>query len=785
MAQAIVTTVAGSGTRGFAGDGGSATSARLEDPGGVTLDSIGNLYIADLSSNRVRKVTPEGVITTVAGDGRMDVGPIGNGGPATSARIWHPGAVVVDSAGSLFIAACAEWWIRKVNPDGIINSFAPDSEELQLGCDYNHFSLDPAWSMAVDASGNLFVPEPHAHRIRKFTPEGVSTVVAGTGSPGFGGDGGPATSAALSYPSSVALDAAGNLYVADGYNHRIRKVSPDGIITHVAGTGTGGFSGDGGPATSAALSYPSSVAVDAAGNLFIADAGNVRIRRIALDGTITTVAGTGVSGFSGDGGPATSAQFAAITGIALDAAGNVFVSDSGNHRIRKVTYHDASPGLSAVGPNLGIPGSTISVTLSGANFFAPVAITAGNDITVSDVSLAGDTTVTGRFSIASNAVLGPRTVKVTTPFGLATATFRVVPPFPDLSVTSQSGRLAVGFDAVFNITVENVGAFDSSGPISLTDRLPGGLTHLSAAGAGWACSATDQTVNCEHDAPLAAGASTSLAVAVKVDASASDVITHRVSVAVAGDEVSSNNSISDPLVVATPTPSVRLSRVVGRQATIDVSVPAPFPEDVTGTVRLTFTPDSVNPADDPAIQFATGGREVAFVIPANTVDAVFGSNVHAAPLGFQTGTVAGTLVFDGVLKAGGVQAPLSSKLTIPRQAPVIESLLLDTTNGLEARITLSSTAREVADVILQFVTQPPVKVSCGSVAGCVTARGALAFDVKSLFNAWYASDKAFGSVSTLRFPFSIDGSVQGSIVVILRNNYGVSNSMSFQLPGPR
>jgi sugar lactone lactonase YvrE len=207
-------------------------------------------------------------------------------------------------------------------------------------------------TVAVDAAGNLFIGESGNHRIRKVTPDGLITTVAGNGTSGFSGDGGAATAAQLAFPRGVAVDTAGHLYIGEGESgNRIRKVSPNGIITTVAGNGTAGFSGDGGPATSAQISNPRSVAVDAAGNLFIVDTHNHRIRRVSSNGIITTVAGNGTGGFSGDGGPATAAQLNFPQDVIVDMTGNLFIADL-NDRIRKVSPDGVITTL-AVNPGNG------------------------------------------------------------------------------------------------------------------------------------------------------------------------------------------------------------------------------------------------------------------------------------------------------------------------------------------------------------------------------------------------------------------------------------------------
>ena len=310
-AQRIITTVAGS-TRVVRGDGGPATNGSLAFPQGVAVDAAGNLFIADPVNNRIRQVSPDGVIRTVAGNGIR--GFSGDGGPATNASLLFPQGVAVDTAGNLFIADTNNHRIRKVSPNGVIRTVAGSGFSGDGGPAINA-SLDFPSSVAVDAAGNLFIADAGNNRIRQVSPDGVIRTVAGSGSGGFSGDGGPATNASLLFPQGVAVDAAGNLFIADAGNNRIRQVSPDGVIRTVAGNRSGGFSGDGGPATNASLNFPSGVAVDAAGNLFIADPVNNRIRQVSPDGVIRTVAGKRSGGFSGDGGLATNASLNFPSGV--------------------------------------------------------------------------------------------------------------------------------------------------------------------------------------------------------------------------------------------------------------------------------------------------------------------------------------------------------------------------------------------------------------------------------------------------------------------------------------
>jgi sugar lactone lactonase YvrE len=368
MQGGIITTVAGTGgacsppCSGFSGDGGPATSASLYIPQGVAVDASGNLFVTDTGNNRIRKVAaPSGIITTVAGDGPSCSsfscigGFSGDGGPATSATLNYPAGIAVDASGNLFFADSQNNRIRKVSASGIITTIAGNGTQgfSGDGGPAAAAALNNPLGVAVDASGNLFFADSQNNRIRKVSASGIITTVAGNGpagsSGGFSGDGGPATSAALYYPYGVAIGASGNIFIADTFNGRIRKVSASsGIISTVAGNGTLGFSGDGGPATSAALPGPYGVAVDVAGNLFISSGPN--IYKVSASGIITTVAGIDISGFSGDGGPAISAAFDSPYGVALDASGDLFIADSYNNRIREVSQLAAvAPATDAAG----------------------------------------------------------------------------------------------------------------------------------------------------------------------------------------------------------------------------------------------------------------------------------------------------------------------------------------------------------------------------------------------------------------------------------------------------
>jgi len=343
-ATGIITTYAGTGVKGAAGDGGPATDAQFHFPQGIIFDNADNLYIAGLQDSRVRKI--DGVtkiITNVAGTGAKAFG--GDGGPATAAQFNFPQDLAFDAAGNLYIADANNGRIRKVDAaTGNISTFA--------GGNGFSFSGDggPATAAQVPVrrltivNGQLYLSDGNNARIRKIDlSTNIITTVAGNGSElylisGFSGDGGPATSAALKKPEGVVVDASGNIYFTDKDNHRIRKVdATTGNISTIAGTGTSGFSGDGGVATAAQINGPSSIAVDANGNVYFSDLGNHRVRKIdAGTGNISTFAGVGTSGFSGDGSLATAAQLNSPKGLALDASGNLYIVDANNYRVRKV-----------------------------------------------------------------------------------------------------------------------------------------------------------------------------------------------------------------------------------------------------------------------------------------------------------------------------------------------------------------------------------------------------------------------------------------------------------------
>ncbi|MDP9170036.1 MAG: hypothetical protein M3N54_05430 [Acidobacteriota bacterium] len=427
-ATGIITLFAGIGTAGFSGDGAAATAAQLRGPGGLAMDISGNLYIADTSNNRVRKVDTQGVITTVAGSSNTFSNSVGDGGPATSAVLSYPTGLAVDSAGNLYISDTGNRRVRRVDNTGTITTFAGNG--LQ-------------------------------------------------GSVGNVGDGGAATSARVS-PAGLTLDAAGNLYIADSGNNLIRQVS-GGKITTVAGSGTEGYSGDTGTAAKATLRAPGAVAVDNAGNIFIADSGNQVIREVSSGKIITTIAGNGGRGNFGDGGPALAATLDYPVGLLVVSGGYIYIANStlGNYqdaRIRLLTPVSAAPPTLTANGIVPVfststnitPGSWISIY--GTNFASKSSVWNGDfptqlgqvvvtiDSAPAYLWYTSPTQINAQVPDDSNT--GSVTVTVATPGGAVSQTVSLGRYSPSLSLFSakypvaivitpgQPGNSGQGYDAI-------------------------------------------------------------------------------------------------------------------------------------------------------------------------------------------------------------------------------------------------------------------------------------------------------------------------------------------------
>lgn len=382
----VISTIAGTNVSSNNGDGGMATNGQLQFPYGVSLDDAGDLFISDTYGGRIREVHANGLITTFAGGGsgcsqQTDVW--GDGCSATSALLSFPYGVAVDSTGNVYIADNAPTGstIRKIGTNGVITIFAgggngcqQQTDNIGDGCPATNAMVSAVTGMAVDAAGNLYFCDSGNFRIRQVSPSGVINTIAGNGTPGYSGDGGPATQATLLPPTSVAVDGSGNIYFTDPLNFRVREISAQGTITTIAGNGKQGYGGDGGIAISEGLSYPVGVAVGS-GNVYISD-GIGNIREVTPDGAISTIAGGTDAGYSGDGGLSSNALLFGPNGLAVDSAGDVIFADSTNSAVRALWPAGEHPLL--------------RVTASHAGYFT-LGQSGGYTIAVSNAPLAGPT----------------------------------------------------------------------------------------------------------------------------------------------------------------------------------------------------------------------------------------------------------------------------------------------------------------------------------------------------------------------------------------------------------
>ncbi len=369
-----ITNAAGNGQAGFAGDSGKAQEAQINYPLGLAVDNSGNIYIADHLNHRIRRVAADGTITTVAGSD--SIGSTGDDGPATSARLNFPSGIAIDGSGALYITDTMNHVIRKVVVGGNITLFAGsrgvsgfrEKDARDEFLEAKDAELNAPTGIAIDSSGNIYFCDTRNHRVRKIGTDGKIRTIAGTGEKGETGDGGDALKAKLNSPTGVAVDAAGNVYIADQMNHRIRKVDANGIITTVAGTGLPGYSGNGGLATQARLFYPCCIALDRQGNLFIADRTNNRVRRVdAQTGTISLAAGTGRFGDDFDGRLAEQARLRFPMGLAADPQGRIYFSDNANSRVKLLTPASENPDEeNAEPPAIRADGGVVTDTSFGA-----------------------------------------------------------------------------------------------------------------------------------------------------------------------------------------------------------------------------------------------------------------------------------------------------------------------------------------------------------------------------------------------------------------------------------
>ena len=553
----VVSVVAGTVNGGFGGDGGLAINAQLNSPYGMSIDAHGNLYFADYGNHRIRKVSSDGIITTVAGNGLCCEGSSGGGGSFTG--------------------------------DG--------GPATQAG-------LELPWGVTVDGQGNLLIADTGNSRVRKVTPDGIIRTIAGGGNPYFlyCGDGGPATAACLRWPGKVAIDQQGNLFIPDHVNNRIRKVTPEGIISTVAGTGpsgigAGGYAGDGGPATAAQLNGPLAVTVDAQGNLYIPEYYNNRVRLVNPQGLITTIAGTGTAGFSGDGGPATSAKLNAPREAFLDPQGVLHIADAANGRIRKVV--PVLPGVTT--QDVTIPsadGAELYVFSSGGRHLRThhsltrairytfgynaddrlVTITDGdNNVTLIDRDVAGQPTAIvapdgqrTTFTVDANGFLG----SVTNPAGEGYRFTSTADGLLQTMSTPRNQTYRFTFDALGRLTRDE----DPAGGVTTLDRTGTGKTYTVTLG-----TALNRT-STFHVEPLATGGTRQ--VDTEADGTQTDIRR-------GSDGVQATTTADGTLTTLIPGPDPRF----GMQAAFPSALTVRMPSGLTSSLAMTRTVTLSNPTN--------------------------------------------------------------------------------------------------------------------------------------------------------------------------------------------
>jgi len=477
----IVTTIAGTGAPGFSGDSGPATNAaialanlrnqcdpnRFEQTSHIAFDAKGNLYLADSNNQRIRRIDPAGTITTIAGDGTAPASaPTCAAFPFASPHLFNPADVLPLANGNILIADQQNNRILQISGNGTIativgngihNLFAPGNLATSSPMDW------PA-ALAVDSGGLIYFSELHGNRIGRINPDGKLATIAGNGFPVGIGNG------TLTKPAGIAIDAAGNILIADTANHRIRKATPSGTLTTIAGTGTQSFCGDNGPALTACFDTPMDVKLDSLGNIYIADTGNNRIRRIDLAGNITTVAGTGLPARGPDNVAATTSALNSPCAIALDPNNDLYIVDWQNFLIRKVAFPAISPGGIVDGASFSAPPAPGGIfSLFGANFAAATEAfsTVPLPTTLAGVSLEINGTPVPLYFVAPNQINaqlpfdtapGPATAVIVTPAGRTTATtFTVLSAAPAIFV-------AVGGVGVVTAYVTGLGAVTPAVP---------------------------------------------------------------------------------------------------------------------------------------------------------------------------------------------------------------------------------------------------------------------------------------------------------------------------------
>ena len=488
-----ITTVAGNGLVTYSGDGGAAQNALMSAPSGVAVGPGGAVYLSDTNNQRIRMIAGDGIISTVAGNGTP--GFAGDGSAGTSAQVNFPSGLAADPFGNLYISDTGNQRVRKLS-GGSITTVAGNGTAGYGGDGGAGVSaqINSPAGLAVDSSGNLYIADFSNHAVRKVTSGGTITTIAGTGVAGYAGDGSPAAQAQLNGPAGLALDSSGNLYIADSGNHVVRRISPGGTITTIAGNGISATSGDGGLATAASLAVPTALATDAQGNLYIADTSANRVRLVTLGGLIVSIAGTGAAGYSGDNGPALSAQFNGLSGISLDSSGNIYIADRANNAVRLLQLVSAVPSAGAVtngASNLSgpiAPGETLAIYGSG---LGPAQLT----LYLPD-SNGNIPTQTGGTTVYVNGVPAPVMYSWSNQVGVVVP-YEVTPGNAGITV-QYGGQISLQLPVTIAATSPGIFTADSSGKgqaVAINEAdgslnttsspvAQGGVIHLYATGYG-------------------------------------------------------------------------------------------------------------------------------------------------------------------------------------------------------------------------------------------------------------------------------------------------------------
>ena len=745
----IITTIAGNGTAGYSGDGTSATSSKLNNPKGVAVDRNGNIYISDQVNNRIRRVSTSGIITTVAGNGTA--GFSGDGGMASAAQLNSPYGLAIDQFGDLFIADWENGRIRMVTPSGIIKTIAGNGGIGYTGDSVaaTTTSLSGAYGVAVDSIGNVYIADGDNFRIRKVTPDGIIRTIAGNGTGGFSGDGGPAIDAEIDQPSNICIDGGGNIYFADWFNNRIRKINPAGMITTIAGTGVAGYSGDGAAATAAELNQPVGIVTDHTNNLFISESAGNRIRKINASGTIFTYAGTGIAGFSGDGGFANAAEINAPDGLAIDSAGDIYLADDLNSRIRKIT--SGNPVIGNIqGAASVCTGATVTLTDT----------TSGGVWTVANPSIA----TVGSSGVVHGLSAGVDTIfySVSNACGTTNAKHVITVHTAALGGTITGvASLCVGASVPFNDTTSG-GVWSSSTPGVATVSSSGVVTGVSAGSAdieyfvsgscGSAGTSYGVIINPLANAGIITGASSSCAGGVATPLTDT----------VAGGVWSSFSS-----AIATVSSSGIVSGLIPGVDTIRYSVTNTCG---TTTVNHVFTVNT-----NPVAGTLTGapvvciGNATTLVPVGGAVGGVWGCSNTAATVsgGIATGISAGVdTVRYSVLNACGADTSLFAITIVP--SPDAGIIGGPSAVCVSTAITLSDT---VSGGVWNF-TNPHATVTGGLVNGISAGVDTLLYTVTGA----YCANTARKIVSVIVVPYV--SAISGPSIICVGTSVSLSDSVA-------